>query len=106
MVLVRFIQADASGQDIDIEPGISVMEGAVRAGVDGIDADCGGAVSCATCHVHVAPEWMGRLAPPDAEEREMLEVATGVDETSRLSCQIRVAADLAGLVLYVPATQR
>ena len=105
MVRVRFVSADGADHTIDIETGISAMEGAVRGGVDGIDADCGGAVSCATCHVHVAPEWYNRLPPAAADEREMLEFAVEPDETSRLSCQIVLTPDLDGLVLNVPASQ-
>ena len=106
MVCIRFVQADKTEQMVEIATGISMMEGAVKAGVDGIDADCGGAVSCATCHVHVAPDWMDKLPEPAADEREMLEFAVGADATSRLSCQIIANDDLAGLKLHVPATQR
>ena len=106
MVSVKFVQADGAEQDIDIGVGISAMEGAVRAGIDGIDADCGGALACATCHVHVPQPWLDRLAQATADEREMLEFAVDGDATSRLSCQIYLTLDLEGLVLRVPATQR
>lgn len=106
MVSVKFVQANGIEREIDIGAGISAMEGAVRAGVDGIDADCGGALSCATCHVRVAPEWLDRLTPPAPDELEMLEFAVDGDETSRLSCQIHIAPGLDGLVLHIPAAQR
>ncbi len=106
MVSVTFVSATGKEETIAIDAGISAMEGAVRGGIDGIDADCGGAVSCATCHVRVDPDWYARLMPPAADEREMLEFAVEAGPTSRLSCQIVLTPDLDGLILNVPATQR
>lgn len=106
MVAVRFIAAAGGERILDIVEGISAMEGAVKGGVDGIDADCGGAVSCATCHVHVAADWLDRLPPPTAEECEMLDFAIERGSDSRLSCQIVLTPDLDGLTLHIPATQR
>ncbi len=106
MPAVTIYSADGDGRTIEIADGVSVMEGAVRAGVEGIDADCGGALSCATCHIHVSPAWYGRVDPPSADEREMLGFAVDPDETSRLSCQIVMSAALDGLEITVPPTQR
>lgn len=86
--------------------GRSLMRAAQAAGVDGIAADCGGVLSCATCHVMVASEWAARLPPPDADELAMLEMTAAPREpTSRLSCQIVLGADLEGLVARLPDTQ-
>jgi len=106
MALIKFISPDGSTSSVSIASGISIMEGAVRGGIDGIDADCGGALACATCHVHVAEEWMAKLPAPSKDEQEMLEYAVERDGTSRLSCQIIVEDGLEGLTVRVPATQK
>lgn len=106
MTKVNFVNADGASRSIEIDDGVSAMEGAVRGGVDGIDADCGGQLSCATCHVHVDAEWLSRLAPPTGDEDDLLGFAAGRDERSRLSCQIVISPELDGLVLHVPATQQ
>lgn len=105
MTKVSFVAPDGGRQAIEIEDGTSVMEGAVMGGIDGIDADCGGQLSCATCHVHVDAEWLALLPPPSGDEDDLLGFAVGRDERSRLSCQIIVAPALDGLVLHVPETQ-
>lgn len=91
------------GAHIEVEASVdrSLMEAAVAAGVDGIDADCGGGCSCATCHVHVDPEWRERVGPANDTEAGMLEFTEGVNEYSRLSCQIRITDALDGLVVRV-----
>lgn len=105
MAKVNFVTAGGESEAIEIADGTSVMEGAVMSGVDGIDADCGGELSCATCHVHVDIDWLGRLMPPSDDENDLLEFAVGRDERSRLSCQIRMSPELDGIVLHVPQTQ-
>jgi len=86
--------------------GRSLMRAAQAAGVEGIAADCGGVLNCATCHVLVAPEWVARLPPPDADELAMLEMTAAPREpTSRLSCQIVLGPELQGLVARLPDTQ-
>jgi len=86
--------------------GRSLMRAALAAGVEGIAADCGGVLSCATCHVIVAPEWAARLPPPEADEEAMLEMTAAPREPgSRLSCQIVLAPELEGLVARLPDTQ-
>ena len=106
MTRVTFVSFDGEQDTLDIADGVSVMEGGVRGGVDGIDADCGGELACATCQVHVAADWLDRLAPPSDDERAMLEYAVGVDQRSRLSCQIFIDPSLDGLVVHIPETQR
>lgn len=105
MPRITFVQPDGSERTYDIAGGQSVMQGAVRASVPGIDADCGGALSCATCMVYVPPEWAGRLPPKSDDEDGMLQFSPHVNETSRLSCQIPVDDSLDGLRLKVPASQ-
>jgi 2Fe-2S ferredoxin len=106
MITIRFIHADDRVQDLQTEPGQSLMKAAVDANVAGIEADCGGSLTCATCHVIVAPEWASRLPPPVADEVDMLDFAASpVEPHSRLSCQIRLLPELDGLVVRLPATQ-
>jgi 2Fe-2S ferredoxin len=105
MISVVFIEANGKEQRIDVKPEGSVMQAAVQNGVDAILADCGGALSCATCHVHVAPEWRERVGPPNEDEAAMLQMAIDPDETSRLSCQIALREELDGVVLHLPKSQ-
>jgi len=105
MTLVKFVDAGGAETDVQIDDGISVMEGAVRAGIDGIDADCGGQLSCATCHVYVDNQWAALMPQLSDDEDALLEFAVDRQANSRLSCQILVRADLDGLVVHVPATQ-
>ncbi len=98
----------AQGERFTIEgrPGQSLMRVAVSAGIDGIAADCGGCLTCATCHVIVAPAWADRLAAPSADEQAMLEMTAATRQsTSRLSCQIVLDESLDGLVVQLPPTQ-
>jgi len=105
MARIIFEEPDGKEHAADIATGQSIMEGAVRNGVAGIDADCGGACSCATCMVYVAEEWLGRLPAKDSTETAMLEFCPHVAENSRLSCQIPVTDALDGLRLKVPPSQ-
>lgn len=90
---------------VTARPGTTLMEAARDAGVPGIIAECGGACVCATCHVHVAPEWRAATGVPSETEAEMLDFAWGADETSRLSCQIRLTETMDGLTVRVPERQ-
>ena len=105
MAKIIFEEPDGTEHAVDIADGLSIMEGAVKDSVAGIDADCGGACSCATCMVYVASEWRDRLPAKDSTEQAMLEFCPQVEESSRLSCQIKVSAALDGLRLKVPQTQ-
>ena len=105
MAKIIFEEPDGNEHAVDIADGLSIMEGAVKDSVAGIDADCGGACSCATCMVYVAPEWRDRLPAKDSTEQAMLEFCPEVNESSRLSCQIKVTDDLDGLVVTTPPRQ-
>ncbi|RME66883.1 MAG: 2Fe-2S ferredoxin [Alphaproteobacteria bacterium] len=105
MVHIIFVAVTGERRHVEARGGMSVMEAAVNNGVDGIEAECGGACACATCHVFVDDAWADRLAPPEAMEAEMLGAVAGRTARSRLSCQIAVSDALDGLVLYLPETQ-
>ena len=106
MPKITYIEATGAEHVAEVPVGTSVMEGARNNGIPGIDADCGGACACATCHVYVAPEWRERTGTPSENESEMLECATDPGEGSRLSCQIKMSDLLDGLVVHLPITQR
>ena len=105
MPKIKFIEPDGTEHVVDIPLGWSMMEGAVRNLVPGIDADCGGACACATCHVYVDPAWLAALPAKGEMEETMLDFAIGAAPNSRLSCQIRVTSDMDGLVVRVPVSQ-
>ena len=110
MVSIRFIAPQPDGsvrtQEVAAHPGGSVMQAAAGAGIDGIAADCGGMLVCATCHVYVAPEWASRLPAPVEDELAMLEfTAAPRREGSRLCCQIDITAQLDGLTVELPERQ-
>lgn len=105
MAKIKFISADGSETEVAAENNASLMIAAVNNGIDGIVAECGGACSCATCHVIVDPEWYAKLPEPESMEKDMLEFAAEPSDTSRLSCQINVTDDLDGMVVKVPAAQ-
>lgn len=105
MTRIRFIQHGGREYDVDATDGDSVMRAANDHGVPGIIADCGGAMTCATCHVYVPEEWFDRLAPPSEDETTMLEVAIDPQPNSRLSCQIIVDGALDGLTVNIPKNQ-
>ena len=105
MPKITFIQPDGRTQTVEVAPGWSVMEGAVRNLVPGIDADCGGACACATCHVYVDPDWSERAGARTAMEEEMLNLVAEPRENSRLACQITLTDALHGLVVRTPEAQ-
>jgi 2Fe-2S ferredoxin len=105
MPKLRFIQASGEEQVVDAPVGKSVMDAAVNNMVRGIIGECGGACSCATCHVYVDEPWLGQLLPADAMEQGMLEGAIEPGPKSRLSCQIDVTDALDGMILRIPAGQ-
>jgi 2Fe-2S ferredoxin len=92
-------------REVDAEAGRSVMEAAIGNMVNGILGDCGGSCSCATCHVYVDPTWFTRLEPATATETELLDMAIDPNETSRLSCQIKLTPELDGLHVRLPVSQ-
>lgn len=105
-VLKRWPDGSLAGEELQGQPGQSVMQLAVASGLDGIVAECGGVLSCATCHVYVSPDWVERLPPPGEDELGML-AFTAVErrDTSRLSCQIILDDSLDGLALELPERQ-
>ncbi len=105
MAKITFIDVSGSSQTVEAENGPTVMETAVRNDIPGIEASCGGACACATCHVYVDEEWRERVGGPSPMEEEMLDFGYDVRPNSRLSCQIKVKDALDGLVLYTPERQ-
>ena len=105
MAKITYIEHSGAEHAIDVKPGLTVMEGAVKNNVPGIDADCGGACACATCHVYVDAAWTERVGKPSAMEESMLDFAEGVAPNSRLSCQIKVTDALDGLTVRMPEHQ-
>ena len=105
MTKLTIVAFDGTKYEIDAENGSTVMENAVRNAVPGIEAECGGACACATCHVYVDEAWKEVVGEPEAMEEDMLDFAYDVRPTSRLSCQIRVRDELDGLVVNVPERQ-
>ena len=105
MVKLTFIQPDGASQIVEAEAGLTVMEAAKQNDVPGIDAECGGACACATCHVYVDPAWVEKVGKPEAMEEDLLDFAFDVRKESRLSCQIKVTEELDGLTLRVPEKQ-
>lgn len=105
MAKITYIEHNGTAHTVDVAEGLSVMEGAVRNLVPGIDADCGGACACATCHVYVDEAWREKAGARSAMEESMLDFADGVEDNSRLSCQIKVTAELDGLVVRTPEYQ-
>ncbi|GLU39237.1 2Fe-2S iron-sulfur cluster-binding protein [Pseudomonas sp. NBRC 100443] len=105
MPKVIFIDSADVRHTIEAAPGRSLMQVAVDNMVPGIDGECGGACSCATCHVYVEPDWQERLPLRSSDESFMLEGAVAVDERSRLSCQLKMRDEWDGLVLRIPETQ-
>jgi ferredoxin, 2Fe-2S len=105
VVKITYIDSDGTARTAEGEVGATVMETAIRNDIPGIVAECGGACACATCHVHVAEEWKDVVGEPSPMEEDMLDFAFDVRPTSRLSCQIRVRAELDGLVVHTPKEQ-
>ena len=102
MTTIIFVEANGTRHAVNGVDGQSLMDIAVAARVPGIVGDCGGCCACATCHVELEGNWRQRLAPPDATETAMLEAAVSLTDNSRLCCQIKVCADLEGLIAHIP----
>jgi len=105
MPKITYIENGGNSQTIDVTSGLSVMEGAVQNDIPGIDADCGGGMACATCHVYVKEEWLDRLPKKEDGEEDMLDMAYEPNKFSRLSCQVLVSDELDGLVVSIPLKQ-
>ena len=105
MTKLSIIAFDGTRHELEVQTGSTVMENAVRNSVPGIEAECGGACACATCHVYVDEAWTAAVGAPEAMEDDMLDFAYDVRPTSRLSCQIKMSDALDGLVVHVPERQ-
>jgi 2Fe-2S ferredoxin len=105
MPKITYVDHAGTARTVDAEVGSTVMEVAIRNNVPGIDAECGGACACATCHVYVDPDWVEKTGKASAMEESMLDFAEGVEPNSRLSCQIRVSDALDGLIVRLPESQ-
>ena len=105
MSKIKYIEHNGKSHTIDVPNGLSVMEGAIQNNVPGIDADCGGSMACATCHVYVKEEWFDKLPKKEDGEEDMIDMAYEPKKFSRLSCQLIVSNELEGLVVNLPAKQ-
>ena len=105
MAKITYIEHNGKSHTVDVPNEISVMEGAVQNNIPGIDAECGGACACATCHVYVDEKWFNKLPKKDDAEQDMLDLAFEPNKFSRLSCQIVVKDELDGLVVKMPSKQ-
>lgn len=105
MPKITYIDHQGTSRTIEVANGLTVMEGAVKNNVPGIDADCGGACACATCHVYVDEAWLEKVGQAEGMETSMLDFAENVQDNSRLSCQITVSDELDGLVVTTPESQ-
>ena len=105
MPKLTIVAFDGTRFDLDVETGSTVMENAVKNSVPGIEAECGGACACATCHVYVDDAWTENVGRPDVMEEDMLDFAYEPKPVSRLSCQIKMTDELDGLVVHVPERQ-
>ncbi len=105
MPKITYIDFSGNKKTIEIEKGLSVMEGAIQNNISGIDADCGGGMACATCHVYVKEEWFNKLPKAEDGEQDMIDMAFEPKKNSRLSCQLIVSEELDGLVVTTPSKQ-
>ena len=105
MTKITYNTHDNKTQTIDVQNGLTVMEGAVQNDIPGIDADCGGGMACATCHVYVKEDWWDKLPNKEDGEEDMLDMAYEPNKFSRLSCQIIVSDELDGLEVSIPSKQ-
>tara|TARA_B100000427_G_C15306251_1_gene506273 strand:+ start:415 stop:735 length:321 start_codon:yes stop_codon:yes gene_type:complete len=105
MAKITYIEHSGKSHTIEVQNGLTVMEGAVQNNIPGIDADCGGSCACATCHVYVDENWFDKLPKKEDTEEDMLDMAFEPKKFSRLSCQITVTDDLNGLVVKMPSKQ-
>jgi ferredoxin, 2Fe-2S len=105
MAKITFIDSAGTARTVDGEVGSTVMEAAIKNGVPGIEAECGGACACSTCHVYIDDAWREKVGEPSPMEEDMLDFAYEVRPSSRLSCQIKVSDDLDGLTVQTPERQ-
>jgi ferredoxin, 2Fe-2S len=105
MPKITYISHEGKKNIVDVAAGLSVMEGAIQNNITGIDADCGGSMACATCHIYVAEHWFNKLDKAQDAEKDMIDMAYEPKKNSRLSCQIIVTNELDGLEVTTPSKQ-
>ena len=105
MTKITYKDKDGNSRTIEVENGLSVMEGAIQNDIVGIDADCGGSMACATCHVYVEDKWLNTLPKAEDAEVDMIDMAHEPKKNSRLSCQLIVTDELEGLIVTTPEKQ-
>ena len=105
MPKITYIERNGKSHTLNVAKGLSVMEGAIQNNIPGIDADCGGGMACATCHVYVKEEWFDKLPKKEDGEEDMIDMAYEPNKFSRLSCQLIVSGELEGLVVNLPEKQ-
>jgi 2Fe-2S ferredoxin len=105
MPKITYIDNQGSSKTIEVEKGLSVMEGAIQNDIPGIDADCGGSMACATCHVYVEEKWFNKISKPEDAEIDMIDMAYEPKKNSRLSCQLIISDELNGLTVRTPEKQ-
>ena len=105
MPKITYIDNQENSKTIDVENGLTVMEGAIQNDIPGIDADCGGSMACATCHVYVEEEWLDKIPKAEEAEVDMIDMAFEPKKNSRLSCQLIVSDELNGLTVTTPEKQ-
>ena len=105
MPKITYIYFEGSQRTIEVDNGLSVMEGAIQKDIPGIDADCGGSMACATCHVYVEEKWLDKLPKAEEAEVDMIDMAYEPKKNSRLSCQLIVSEELDGLIVTTPSKQ-
>ena len=105
--MTKIIYKDFQGNSktIEVENGLTVMEGAIQNNIPGIDADCGGSMACATCHVYVEEKWLNKIQKAEEAEEDMIDMAFEPKKNSRLSCQLIVSEELDGLIVTTPSKQ-
>tara|TARA_X000001036_G_scaffold352649_1_gene333876 strand:+ start:95 stop:415 length:321 start_codon:yes stop_codon:yes gene_type:complete len=105
MPKITYIDQKGNSKTIEVESGLSVMEGAIQNNIPGIDADCGGSMACATCHVYVEDSWFNKISKAEDAEIDMIDMAYKPKKNSRLSCQILVSDEVDGLTVTTPEKQ-
>ena len=105
MPKIKYIDQKGNSKTIDVENGLTVMEGAVQNNISGIDADCGGSMACATCHVYVEDSWFNKIQQAEDAENDMIDMAHNPKKNSRLSCQLIISEELDGLIVTTPSKQ-
>ena len=105
MPKITYVDSQGNTKTIEVANGLTVMEGAIQNDVSGIDADCGGSMACATCHVYVKEDWFNKLPKKEDGEEDMLDMAFEPKTNSRLSCQLTVSDELDGLIVDIPSKQ-